>query len=221
MKKIKVGIVGLGTISRKVHIPILSTFKDVKIEAAAEADVERGEVIAKKWNIPAVYSSFDDMYESSDLDAVFICLPNFLHYESVKKALEHGFHVFCEKPMGTSARDARELVELAEEYELVLAVGYNRRLQKNYVKAANTVKSLKLGNILQVHGVLVNPGPYGGWIPSSDWFLDEKGGGVLYDSGCHVLDIIMNVVSDKIIEVAAKSISTKIYKYNAWPGNTG
>ena len=98
-----------------MHIPVLSTFEDVDIISAAEVDVKRGEEFAKKWNISKVYGDYTEMYEDSDLNAVFICLPNFLHYKAVKSALEHDLHVFCEKPMGLSADDAFELVQMARK----------------------------------------------------------------------------------------------------------
>ena len=206
MDKINIGIVGLGTIA-KMHIPVLSTFEDAVIKAAAEVDVKRGKDFAKKWNISEVYGDYTEMYEDSDLNAVFICLPNFLHYEAVKGALEHDLNVFCEKPMGLRADDAFELVQMAKKKNLVLAVGYNRRLEKNYEEATEIVKSLKLGNILQVHGVLVNPGPYAGWIPSSDWFFNDEYG-VLYDSGPHLTDLMMHILSDQITELSARGTST-------------
>jgi len=207
MKKIKVGIVGLGTISKDVHIPILSTFEDVEIKAATEVDLERGEGIARKWKISKVYADYDEMYSNYDLDAVFICTPSFLHYEASKRALEHGIHVFCEKPMGLGSNDAFKLVNMARKKDLVLAVGYNKRLEKKYEEAGKIVKSLKLGNILQAHGILVNAGPYASWIPSSDWFFNDKYG-VVYDSTPHLVDLIMHILSDQIIEVLARGIST-------------
>jgi len=198
---------GLGTIAKDMHVPVLSTFKDVVIKSVAEVDVKRGRDFAKKWNIPEVYGDYNEMYENSDLDAVFVCLPNFLHYDAVKSALEHDINVFCEKPMGLRAEDAFELVKIARKKDLVLAVGYNRRVEKNYEEAANIVKSLRLGDILQAHGILVNAGPYASWIPSSDWFFKDKYG-VLYDSGPHRIDIMMHVLSDQITEVSARAIST-------------
>lgn len=206
MDKINIGIVGLGTIA-KMHIPVLSTFEDVVIKAAAEVDVKRGKDFAKKWSSSEVYGDYTEMYEDSDLNVVFICLPNFLHYEAVKSALKHDLHVFCEKPMGSRADDAFELVQMAKKKNLVLAVGYNRRLEKNYEEAVEIVKSLKLGTILQAHGILVNAGPYAGWIPSSDWFFNDKYG-VLYDSGPHLMDLMMHILSDRITEVSVKGIST-------------
>lgn len=81
MDKINIGIVGLGTIAKDMHVPVLSTFEDVKIKSAAEVDVKRGRDFADKWNIHEVYEDYTKMYDNSDLDldAVFVCIPNFLH----------------------------------------------------------------------------------------------------------------------------------------------
>ena len=207
MDKISIGIVGVGTIAKNMHVPVLSTFEDAEIKAAAEVDAKRGREFAKKWNIVRVYEDYNKMYENANVDAVFICLPSFLHYDAVKRALEHDIQVFCEKPMGSRSKEAFELVKMAKKKNLVLAVGYNRRLEKNYEEAANIVKSLKLGTILQAHGILVNAGPYAGWIPSSDWFFKDKYG-VLYDSGPHLIDVMMHILSDQITEVSASGINT-------------
>jgi predicted dehydrogenase len=73
--------------------------------------LKEAKIFAKKWNIPEVFEDYNKMYDDADLDAVFICLPNFLHYNAAKSALEHDMHVFCEKPMGLSADEAYELVK--------------------------------------------------------------------------------------------------------------
>ncbi len=190
-----------------MHIPVLSSFEDVIIDSAAEIDTERGKKAADKFGIPNYYGDYQEMYEKSDLDGVFVCLPNFLHYESVNKALKNDLNVFCEKPMGLTAHEASKLVEIAQAKDLVLGVGYNRRLDKTYEQAAEMVKGHRLGKLLQINGVLMNTGPYGGWVPSSDWFFNDKCG-VLYDSGPHLMDLMMYILSDKIVEVFAEGVST-------------
>lgn len=204
-QEIKVGIAGLGAVSELFHLPVLQSIDGVRIVAACERDPLRRERRRKEWNIPVIYEDYEELYENADLEAVFICLPNFLHYEAVKKALEHGLHVFCEKSMGLSAEQAHELVTIARERNLILTVGYNRMLSDNFLEASRIVSSLKLGNILQIHGILVNAGPYAGWIPRSDWFFDEKSGGAVYDSGSHLFSIMTFILNDKITRVSAFS----------------
>lgn len=207
MKTVNIGIVGLGSIATKMHIPILSSISEIKILGAAERDTNRASKIGEKWNIPHIYSDYLELYENPDLDAVFICIPNFLHYEAVKGALKNNLHVFCEKPMGTEASKALELVQIAQDRNLVLAAGYNRRLDKRYMKVAETVQSRKLGHILQIQGTFINPGPYAGWSPATEWFFQDKYG-LLYDSGCHMVDLLRLVMGDEIVEVSAQGINT-------------
>ena len=205
---VKVGIVGLGAVSELCHLPVLSSLDCVEIVAACEKDSARRQRRKTEWHIPVIYEDYEEMYNKADLDAVFICLPAMLHYEAVKSALGHNLHVFCEKPLGLSSERAYELVTIARKRNLIFTVGYSRMLSDGYQKAAKIVKSLRLGKILQVHGVLTIAGPYAGWIPRSDWFFDEKGGGVLYDSGSHLFSILVCVLSDKITEICATGANT-------------
>ena len=207
MNKLKIGIVGLGSIAKEAHIPVLANFPDIEIIAAAEKDAHTRETVGKKWKIPKMYSSYTEMYEDCHPDAVFICLPNFLHVPATREAFKHGIHVFCEKPMGLSSEDAQELVLSAKNNNCILAVGYNQRMNKNYKDAGEIVASARLGNVLQVHGVYLNTGPYASWIPSSDWFFNDKFG-VLHDLGPHLIDLIRFILSDTIAEISATGICT-------------
>lgn len=208
MNKIKVGIIGLGSVALNIHIPNLSTFEDVKIEAATEVNIDRGKRITKKWNIPNVYQDHNDMLHNSSLDAVFVCVPHILHHTIVKDALLNNVHVFCEKPFGLNSNDANKLLYEAKKRDLILTVGYNRRFEKNFNKARSIVKSMRLGKITHVQGVFVCPGPYRGYHPSSDWFFREESGGALCDNGCHLIDLITYILSDHIEEVSADSSNT-------------
>jgi len=207
MRKAKIGIVGLGAIAKNTHVPILSSFGDVCVEAAAEVDTKRAEVVTKKWNIRSLYENYEDLYRDTTLDAVFVCLPNFLHYDAVKGALDHGIHVFCEKPMTSSAKQARELVDIARKKQLLLAVGYHMPLEPNFEETSKTIRSGRLGAVLQLNGTFVSAGPYAGWIPSGDWLLHDKYA-VVYDQGSHLTSLIISALDTRIIEVAAKGIST-------------
>jgi predicted dehydrogenase len=219
MNKVDVGIVGLGTIAKRLHIPALSSFGDVRIKAVAEVDIKRGKKTAGKWNIPEIYEDYNEMYEKAGLDCVFVCLPNFLHYDAIGSALAHDIHVFCEKPMGLRSDNAFELVTIARKKSLVLAVGYNKRLEANFEKSVEITKSLRLGDILQAHAILVGSGPYAGWIPSSDWFFSDRYG-VLYDLGSHLIDLIIYILSDRITEVSAVGVST-MYGVNVYDNIAG
>lgn len=207
MKKVRIGIVGLGAITQRAHLPALSTIPEVEVAAAAEISPETGRKIAARWKIPAIYQDYNEMFQEAALDAAMICLPCSLHARVVRAALMHDLHVFCEKPMGTTTEDALEIVKTADRKDLVLAVGYNRRLEKRYEEMARLVRSHSLGRVMQTYGILVHPGPYAGWIPSSDWFFSDTYG-VLADSGSHLMDLFRFILSDPIASVYANGVST-------------
>jgi UDP-N-acetylglucosamine 3-dehydrogenase len=207
MEKLRIGMVGLGTIAKKAHLPALSTLHDAEIVAAAEVNQESGKKVAEKWDIPAIYQDYNEMFEESGIDAAFICLPCSLHAGAIKSALMHDIHVFCEKPMGVCSSDACEAVKTANRKDLVLAVGYNRRLENRYEEVAHLTQSQSLGRIMHAYGILVHPGPYAGWIPGSDWFFADTYG-VLADTGSHLMDLLRFILADPIIRVYADGIST-------------
>jgi predicted dehydrogenase len=202
---VKVGIVGLGGIATRMHIPALASIEGVEVVAGAEINPQQAERTQRRFGIPRIYSDFDEMLSVEKLHAVYVCLPSFLHYRVVKTALEKGLHVYCEKPMGLSADQAHTLVQEAERNELVLVPGYQLRFNKNYLRGKQIIQDRRLGKILHLQGMYINPGPYAGWDPKSDWYYDARGYGVLYDLGCHVLDLLFMLCSPDITEVYARS----------------
>ncbi len=209
MRRVSIGVVGTGAIAERAHLPILSEFKDVKIEAICDASPDRLKRRSAEWDIPKTYTDYREMLRSLSLDAVLVCVPTFLHYDVIRLALEEGTHVFCEKPMGVSARRARELVDLATKKSLVLGVGYNKRLNDSYAQARRMLREQRFGNIIQAHATLMTAGPYVDWIASSDWFFDEKGGGVLYDLVPHLIDLWNYVLEERTVEVGARATSSR------------
>jgi len=201
MKKLRIGIVGLGRVASKTHIPVLKSLGNVEVVAGAEKNPERAERVKSLFGLPRVYDSYENMFDSEELDGVYVCLPNFLHKDACIKALERGLHVLCEKPMGISVKEAEEMTSLAEAKGLVLMPGYKKRYAKNFKRAKELIENGLLGKIIQVQGTFITPGPYISWDPKSDWYLDEKWHGVVYDTGCHLVDLLLYLVPNEILNV--------------------
>jgi UDP-N-acetylglucosamine 3-dehydrogenase len=139
--KIRIGIIGLGGIATRMHIPALSSMPEVKIVAGAEINPFQAERTQQRFGIPRIYTNYQEMLDVEQLDAVYVCLPSYLHYEAAKAALEKRLHVYCEKPMGISAGEARELVEAAETNQVLLMPGYQLRFNKNYQRGKDLCES--------------------------------------------------------------------------------
>jgi UDP-N-acetylglucosamine 3-dehydrogenase len=205
MKKLKIGIVGLGRVASKTHIPVLKSLGNVEVVAGVEKNPERAERVKRLFGLARVYDRYEDMFDSEKLDGVYVCLPNFLHKDACIKALERGLHVLCEKPMGMSVKEAEEMTALAEAKGLVLMPGYKKRYARNFKRAKELIEDGLLGKIIQVQGIFVTPGPYISWDPKSDWYLDEKWHGVIYDTACHLVDLLLYLVPYEILDLKVVS----------------
>ena len=130
----KLGIVGTGIIAKEV-LPLLRGWG---WEPAALCGTPRSkdevEQLSKENNIPAVYCDYAEMLAKADVDAVYIAVPNFLHYSFIKQALEAGKNVIVEKPMTSNYREAQEMEALAKEKNLYLFEAITTVYLPNYLK---------------------------------------------------------------------------------------
>jgi virulence factor len=135
MKK-RIGIIGLGDIAQKVYLPILSRHEQVEIVgllSRSEATVQR---FANLYRINNAYTELNDLLKQAP-QAVFVHTPTETHAEIVKQCLLHGIDVYVDKPLSYEISESIEMVEAAERYGRVLAVGFNRRFAPRYVEAKN------------------------------------------------------------------------------------
>lgn len=205
MDVLRIGFIGLGGIATRAHLPALASLPDVVVQAGAEVNPYQAKRTQRRFGIPRIYPSYQEMIQEEPLDAVYVCLPNFLHYESASAALAQGFHVYCEKPMGLSSEQALALVTEADRRDLVLMPGYNYRFYAHFHRARRLIEEKRVGKILQIQGIVAKPGPYIGWDPKSDWYFDQRSGGLLYDLGSHLLDLLLYVTAINIESVCASA----------------
>ena len=197
---VRVGIIGLGRMGM-LHLMNCLKLDDVEVVAAADSS-KKALNKAKALKVNNLYTDYHDIFNHpSDLDAVVLSLPNFMHFESIKLALEAGLNVFAEKPLATSVDDCREIVRLVGKSGKQLMVGHAMR----FVEALATMKErLDKGRIgdLEVATIeeIIN-GPFSHPrvpAPVSDWWFDPKksGGGALLDVGYHMIDLFRFFAGD-------------------------
>ena len=96
----KVALIGAGGMAKQ-HMQAYLLCEDLDVVAVADPDTQAAAECAQLTNAKT-YTSIDDLLSSETLDVADICAPSFLHYEYSMKCLQHGLHVFCEKPMAHS-----------------------------------------------------------------------------------------------------------------------
>ncbi len=193
MRKLKIGIIGCGSVALKGHIPAWNLFNNVILAAAADPDpVARKK--CKKY-VDNLYDDYREMLMKEELDIVDICTPPHLHHDVCLHAVERGVNILVEKPMAISKNQAIEMVDKAHKYGVKLCVMQNHRYIPVVMVAKKIVDSGGLGSIVGVSGQLFLPPPFG-WTYSTWPFERSKGGGVVFNVAIHVIDLALWFAGD-------------------------
>jgi predicted dehydrogenase len=199
--KVRLGIIGCGSITENAHLPAVLSSSLVDVTALSDIQSERLRSIQRQFDFrSSIYKDYRDTF--SKVDAVVLALPNHLHAPIACEFLSRGIHVLCEKPLASSRRDCDRLCEAARSNGAILAVGYVTR----FFPSTSLTKELLGSDFL---GVLVSFdyefGTEGGWESISGYNLvrETSGGGVLVVSGSHFIDRMLYLFGDvKVVRYA-------------------
>ncbi len=210
---VKLGLIGTGKFAQEYYLPAFSNHKKAQITSIANRSKDKAFDIAEKYNISQVYTGNDGwekLIEVSDVDAIIICTPNFLHAEIAIAALESGKHVLVEKPMAVSLEEANAMISAAATNEVILMVSFPQRFMAPMQECKRIIDSKLLGEILTIQSIFGHPGPEF-WSPSSEWFFDPSraSGGALLDLGSHQVDYLSWLTNQRIKEVSAFTSTCK------------
>ncbi len=188
-KKIRLGFIGCGWIVENAHIPAFSKLDTVEILSVFDVDIDRARRISEAFNIKNYCDNIEQFF-ASGIDAAVIATPNHTHADYSLRALGHGLHVLCEKPVALSTSEIKEIISTANAKGLVYMPGFVNRFRYDIMKLRDIVLSGELGEIKSIEA---------GWLRRNGvprpgtWFTSREysGGGVLVDLGSHVIDICM------------------------------
>ncbi len=200
--RMNIGIIGFGAMG-KTHLYALDNLKyfydlpssfDVKATAVCTSNIKTALAAKEKYGFLSASADEDDIILSNDIDAVCICTPNVYHFDTVKKAIENGKHVYCEKPLCVSYSQASELAALAERRGVANTVVFNNRFLAPIMRAKQLISDGRLGDIVSFrcayyHSSCTDPLRPAGWKQNKD----ICGGGVLFDLGSHAIDLIYHL----------------------------
>lgn len=212
MKKLKVGIVGVGGIANGAHIPAWKKLQDegiVKLVAFCDVDEKRAQKAAKEFSAKA-FTDYKEMLKEK-IDIVDICTPNYYHSVIAVDAINSGKNVLCEKPDAINVEEVSKMYNAAKKNKkLLMSVRNNRfRNVSRYVK--ELCDSGELGEIYAARCGYVRRRGVPWW---GEWFTDKKlaGGGPLIDLGVHILDLVMWVTGFPEPKTISASTYLKIGK---------
>lgn len=192
---IRLGIIGAGHFAQ-VHLAALARLSDrVRVTAYARRDPDTPFPDADA--IGATRVDVDSLFRDPSIDAVSICVPPSFHRAFAEAALRAGKHVFCEKPIAMSRRDADAVIRVAKESGRVLMVGQLTRHSPVYVAAAELIESGRLGSPVVMSACRMHSGS------GRAWRLGRDSGGVVFDLMIHDFDL-MNWFLGKPTHVIAR-----------------
>jgi len=191
MGNIRVGMIGTGGIAHW-HARQLKELEEAAIVAITDPSPQNRERIISEHQLDGVreFSDYKDMLENTELDAVVICSPHTLHFKQAMDAMNSGCHVLIEKPMACSQKEAEQMIETAEELGRVLQVSYQRHFQPEFLFIRNAIANGEIGNLTSVTASLYQEwgqGTVGSWRQNPSL----SGGGMLMDSGSHIVDVLL------------------------------
>ncbi len=189
MSKVNVGIIGTGGIAKN-HVLGYQKASQANVVAVCDNDKAKAIRFAREHKIPQVYSDYNEMLAKESLDAVSVCVPNFLHGPISVSALNSKIHVLCEKPIAHTVKDAEKMVAASKKNKKFLMIGYHNRFRGEAQVLKRYIDTGVLGEIYYAKTAYMRRVGIPGW---GGWFtLKEKsGGGPLIDIGVHVLDLTL------------------------------
>jgi predicted dehydrogenase len=190
MAKLRIGIIGSGGIAQGCHMRGYASIPDL-CEMVATCDVVESvaKEAAEKFNISHTYTDYHEMIAKENLDAVSVATPNKYHKEPTIAALNAGLHVLCEKPLGMTGEECREMCAAARDNKRILQVG----LQSRFTGSAKWLKAYiddgGLGDVYFSRAWALRRRGVPGWGVFID--KEKQGGGPLIDIGVHILDLTL------------------------------
>ncbi len=201
---VRVGIIGLGQIAVRAHLPGYSKVEGCQVTALYSSREDHAKQVAQQYGVPHIYKNWSHLLESNHVDAVSICTPNFTHLPIALKALQEGKHVMLEKPMAMSRGECNKINQAAKKSKKVLMVHQNMRFDPAVRTAQKLLMKNIIGEIFAFKCSLTHRGPQA-WNPKAKWFFNkqETGGGALMDLGPHMFDSLGFLLQDQARLVGA------------------
>ncbi len=191
---------GLGDLGR-LEARVLDSLDGVRLVGGTDPSPDARDQFESELHRPA-YETLDDLLTSEEVDLVTIVTPHTLHYDQARECLSRDVHVHIEKPMVTDRSHADDLIARADAHDLVLAVGYQRHFDPRFQEIRRLVDDGRIGRPHMVVGHLEQE-----WIrwTQHQWRSnpDLSGGGQLYDSGSHLLDVLCWTLRAEPVSVTA------------------
>ena len=206
MKKLKIGVAGLGRIG-KIHLNNLLELSNVEVIGVMDPSTEAVEY-AKLKGVRNTYKKFNELVTIDKLDAIVICTPTNTHANYVETSAKLGKQIFCEKPLDLNIQRVKDVLKVVDRSKIKLMIGFNRRFDNEFRKVKTSINSGEIGNPHIVKITSRDPSP-----PPLEYI--KNSGGLFLDMTIHDFDMARFIVDKEIDEIYVKGealIDQEIHK---------
>ena len=181
MDKVRWGVLGCADFARRRAIPAMLRSQSVELVGVASRSPEKAEEFRAEFSLPLAYSSYEQMMEDPEIQAVYVPLPNGLHGKWTMEAADHRKHVLCEKPFASSAAEARLVAEFAMRRNVRVMEAFMWPFHSQHERAKGAIRDGAIGVVRCVRASFSFP------IPRKPNFRlrPELAGGSVMDIGCY------------------------------------
>ncbi|HEX2948567.1 MAG TPA: Gfo/Idh/MocA family oxidoreductase, partial [Armatimonadota bacterium] len=196
MRQLNVGLIGCGSFVRGMHIPNLHNNAKYTIFAAMDIDQTAAQTVKEQTGAQYATTDIDRLLADKDIDVVFITTRHDSHAELTIKAARAGKHILCEKPMGLNIHECQAIAAAVTASGVKYTVGYNRGMAPLVTEARNLLRDLPQKRL--IYHRIQAPFPEDSWTHNP-----VIGGGRFVGEGCHIFDLLCELVPAPPVSVFA------------------
>ncbi|HLQ71637.1 MAG TPA: Gfo/Idh/MocA family oxidoreductase [Bacillota bacterium] len=226
MKKIRWGILSTAKIAQKELISAFQRSKNAKVIAIASgSSLNKAREIAEEFQIDKAYDSYEKLLGDSEIDAVYIPLPNHLHKKWVIKAAEAKKHILCEKPAALNTAEVIEMKTACEKNNVLFMEAFMHFFHPQHNRVKEIINSGEIGEVRYMRA------SFSFYLNEKEWehnfrMNEQNGGGSLYDIGCYTIHSLRNILCvepETVHSYAtlnnAYNVDTDVISYLTFPNN--
>ena len=191
MDKVGVGVLGLGFMATRVHLPALKKIPEAELVAVSSRSHEKAKMFSEKFGAKVYYTDYEDMLKDPNIDVVFLCLPPSLVASIGLEVAEAGKNAILECPIAETLEQAERLIQAEKKAGVRLMPGHCLRFTPSFVKAKELIDNDEIGTPVIVYFVEFVPASALAtqWEPGS-WIWNKERGGPVPTMTVFSLDLV-------------------------------
>ena len=191
---LKWGVLGAGSVAQRRAMPAIKKADGAELHALLSRDTARAERLAREHGATKAYTTVDTLFGDDALDAIYVSTPVHLHSEQVIAAAERGFHVLCDKPMGLTPQECREMIAACDANGVHLQICFLFRFHSCFQQIRTWIDEGRFGQL--VHGRMPFLKQY--QLAPDEWRAqpEKGGGGCFMDLGPHSVDLLRYLIGE-------------------------